>query len=85
MLGGAWFDPGSLGAGSEEALLSRATEAVRAHLHVDASPIWSHVRIQKVEAVPAVPLLRVSQRLMLVLVSSGLFTSVSPRTLPETG
>lgn len=49
MLGGAWFDPGSLGAGTEEALLSRAAEAVHAHLHVDAAPIWSHVRIQKVE------------------------------------
>lgn len=49
MLGGAWFDPASLGAGTEEALLSRATEAVRAHLHVHAAPVWSHVRIQQVE------------------------------------
>lgn len=52
-MGGAWFHTicGSAGAVTEEALLSRATEAVRAHLHVTAAPIWSHVRIQKVEPV----------------------------------
>lgn len=51
MMGGAWFHTisGSPGAVTQEALLSRATEAVHAHLHVNAAPIWSHVRVQKVE------------------------------------
>ncbi|CAG02770.1 unnamed protein product, partial [Tetraodon nigroviridis] len=49
MMGGAWFHAvgGPLGAVPEEALLSRATEAVHAHLHVSAAPIWSHVSVQK--------------------------------------
>lgn len=51
MMGGAWFHRicGFLGAVTEQALLSRATEAVHAHLHISAAPVWSHVRIQKVE------------------------------------
>lgn len=49
-MGGAWFHriDGSLGAVTQEDLLSRATEAVRDHLDVTAAPIWSHVEIQKV-------------------------------------
>lgn len=49
-MGGAWFHTslGSVGAVTEEDLLTRATEAVRDHLNVTAAPAWSHVEIQKV-------------------------------------
>ncbi|XP_028985391.1 protoporphyrinogen oxidase isoform X2 [Betta splendens] len=49
MLGGAWFqevfgDPEHV---KEESLLTKATEAVRYHLGVTATPSWSRVSVQK--------------------------------------
>ncbi|AWO97130.1 putative protoporphyrinogen oxidase isoform 2 [Scophthalmus maximus] len=49
MMGGAWFQEefGAPEMATQEQLLARATEAVRRHLGVMASPIWSRVTLQR--------------------------------------